>query len=425
MATRNRTASWLHYPLPQPAGVPLALGDLQQVLWAYRLTSRGAAVAATAVPEEEIEYMPGLAAPRVTVRSDLDWCQRLLGDAVQLGDDGALWTRAELLALYNDGYRALLTQSQAVRRFTGLDVPGRVTYGITSEWEARYVQGGTHWKFTWSAPGYECTSLWEVQCLEGVTPEDAQEAVTQEWERAFVNPAEVPFRFALPRDHERIVGLWYDHRRLPPVDVRELDALERDWRTLVGYPLAWTPGTGRSGTFEIYEIVTAYSQGYRLAGAPWGIPRTFSGERTYATTGPTLYGLPRRLMSPDRQYLATTGPWGRPTTYHTSPASLLLLEVIGPELPDLHEEDAPLLIPGPLQKYLRYYTLAQAWDGQGEGRQPALAALCMQRFARGVQVLKNLAWLTRKDSHMQRVPAGSQGRRRPPRVQLPSTYGRV
>jgi hypothetical protein len=47
MASRNRTASWIHYPFAQPAAVPLAEGDKQQVVWFFRLNAAAAVVVAT------------------------------------------------------------------------------------------------------------------------------------------------------------------------------------------------------------------------------------------------------------------------------------------------------------------------------------------------------------------------------------------
>ena len=37
MASRNQTASWIHYPLAQSADTPLTQGDKQQVTWFFRL----------------------------------------------------------------------------------------------------------------------------------------------------------------------------------------------------------------------------------------------------------------------------------------------------------------------------------------------------------------------------------------------------
>lgn len=358
-----------------------------------------------------------------TCTHELDTIQGILGDTATIGLDGPLWSRATLLRYLNDGYRALLTQSQAVRRWVVLDVPGRFTMTGTQPWEARFANGGTFEVFTWQAPGYACTSLWEVEFLEGLTPEGASEAVSQPWERCFLNPAGVPYRFALPKDSERIQALYFDHRRLVARDVRELDALARDWRSLAGLPLTWTMGTGQTGTFELFDIVMTDSQTYRQDGGPWGLPHTFSGTRTYDTgTSETLYGIARTVRSPDRQYLATQGCWGLPRQYRSSEGALLLLEVVGPELPDLLESDTPDLLPPQMGKYLRFYALAQAWLAQGEGHNEPLAALCLQLFQRGVQVLRALSWLTRLDESVQRRMHGPVGERRVPRPRLPATY---
>ena len=191
------------------------------------------------------------------------------------------------------------------------------------------------------------------------------------------------------------------------------------------YPLVWTMGVGRERTFDIYEIVTTDNQGYSLKGGPYGIPRYFTGSRTYQAADSNLYGIPRRISSPDRQYLVTSDRLGIPRTYHSSPLNLLVLEVIGPELPDLHEEDTPTLIPAQMQKYLRYGTLAGMMMQQGEGQNVALASLCQQRFEQGIRFLRRLSWLSRKDQDMQRIPVGGELIQRPPRVMLPSNYPRI
>ena len=358
-----------------------------------------------------------------TVGADLDWCQTILGDAIQLGQDGTLWTRQDLRYAYNDAYRRFATLAQSIRRFVILDVPGRMTFGCAYEWEPQVAQRGTTWVWGWQTVGYAATSLWEVQHLEGVTPESGGEGLTQPWERAYANPFDTPYRFALPRNNERIAAMWYDHRRLAAIDVRELDSLWRSWMSLGDYPLAWTQGTGRNRTFELYEIVTTYQQGYSSHGLQ-GTVRQFSGSRTWET-GTQLYGVPRRIESSARQYLVEGEQHGAPRDWHTSEDALLVQEVVGPEIPDLTDTDSPDLIPPQVQKYLRFAVLEGAWQQQGEGRQPALAELCSVLVARGIRLLQVLGDLARYDRDMQRAPVGESTRYRPPRVQLPSTYPRV
>jgi len=357
----------------------------------------------------------------------IDETQLLLGDSTLSGTDGQIWSRAEILDALNDGYRALLTQSQAVRRWTILETPPQYTMTGDHEWEGRFVKGGTFWCHNMVTEGYSAEHLWEVQVLEGVEPEASGGHVDHEWERIYATSTHQHYRFALPRDSERIAGLWYDHRRLQPIQVRDLDSMERHWMSIAGYPMAWTPGIGRLRTFELYEIITTDQRGYALVNTPWGIPRYRTGSRTYATglASGDLYGVPRRIMSPDRQYLATHGVWGLPRNYHTSVGNVLILEVIGPEVPDILEEDTPALLPAQMHKYLRYFALAQLWNRQGEGYRPDLAGLCSQVFTHGVQVLKNLGWITMHDEQMARNPGRMRQNRLMPHAQLPSTYPRV
>lgn len=361
-----------------------------------------------------------------TVGEDINWIQGILQDAATIGDDGLLWTREDILESYNDAYRQLLTRSQAVKHWSILDVPGRFTLTATQEWESRYASGGSFWKWTWTGGDYECTSLWEVEALENLETQASAEGVTQEWERFLVNPDGQYYRFALPRNNERIVAMWYDHRRLMSLEVVEMDQLWRNWMSLGNYPLAWIIGTGRSRTFDLYEIVTTYQQGYsQIDSWPFGVARSFAGTRTWTTADSQLYGIPRTVLSPDRQYLVQTDGWGLPRDWHSSAGSLLILEMIAPDIPDLQEDEIPSLIPAQCQKYLRFGTLAAAWEKQGEGYQLELSTLCRTMFDRGVTLMRKLADYLRYSADMQRKPTGMATRYRPPRVILPATYPRV
>lgn len=296
-----------------------------------------------------------------SVSSDLDKIQRLLGDAFTIGLDGQLWSRAELLAHYNDGYKQFLTRSQAVRRWVVVEVPE-------------------------AGDGY----------------------------------------FALPKDHERIAALYFDHRRLQVIEVRELDWGDSAWPTLSGFPLAWTTGLGPTLSIEIYQIPTAAGDTYSHTGTyPYGLARRFSGHRTYQPAPAPGLGIARNISSEDRQYLATMGVLGIPRIYRSSRGNLLVLEVVGPGLEDLHEEDSAGLIPAPMSKYVRYYVLARAFERQGEGRQVELAAVCQQRFERGVEIMRHMSWLSRADETYQRAPVGGMGRRRLPTAQFPPSYQRT
>lgn len=536
------------------------------------------------------------------VKDILDRAQRWLHDAEPIGFDGTIWTRAELLDWLHDGYRRLLAESQATRRFHVLDVPGRFAVSMTQEWEARCaVKVGTFWRWTHAAAtgGYAASSFFEVEQLEGTCPTTrASEAVTQPWEKSQLNTAYQPYRFALPRDNERIVKLWHDHQLLHPVATRELDDMETNWISLEGEPVAWTLGTGRNRTVEVFEIQTHDTNNYVQLHNPRGMPRRFSGSRSYAASpasglpawgysyttpgdsdaltrpgyrlepvygltfawelaelpagtpavswpvdymandpalgcvssqpweyheggGPYLdtltlngtrgtfpherkdpdgvwgpfsvprcvapprlagYGLRltqdavdgvsplfaweaeqlagetpttaaslvgtqqwehaygaaevwpplgavRQISSPDRQYipLETTQrntPLGVVKLVQSSHDNLLLLQVVGPAIAPLTEDDDLTLVPSQMHKYLRYYVLARAFNRQGEGHQPNLAAFYLARFERGVQLLRTLGNLARRDRQYVRAPL-TPSARRPARVRLPSTYPRV
>jgi hypothetical protein len=375
------------------------------------------------------------------IGTHLDKVQLILGDG-QPGSDGSIWSRAELLEWFLDGYRHLLAESQATRRLTVLDVPPRVPWALTHPWQRALIgdDAAEVWAFQGQG-GWAASHLWQLEVLWGLASTAAGEpTVTHPWQRTFANPVHQHFRFVLPRDSGRIVKLWYDHALLIPVATRRLDALETDWYSLDGDPVAWTRGIGPNRTVEVYEIETAYEANYRFVdgdtreGNPrHGIARYFTGDRTYSwvsVDGDTIpYGLVRRITSPDRQYwprldTSLSVPTGRAGWFASSAAALLVLEVRVPEIEGLTPQDEPALLPAQMGKYLRYYTLARAFGRQGEGFNPSLSAFFAQWYNRGIALMRILHQVARKDRQVARDPQGYT-RRRPPRVRLPADYPAV
>lgn len=220
----------------------------------------------------------------MTVGSELDRVQRVLHDR------GALWSRAEMLRAYNDGYRTLLGESRAMRRWRPLDVPGRHAWAITQEWEASAVVPGPLRKVTIAGlGGLQVTSLWEVAHAQGLTPSASRSCVTQDWERPLVGgQAEDHARFTFPRNHERVARLEWANRRLHAISVHELDEADSNWMTQAGEPRWWTTGTGRIRSVETFQAALTYEQAYGLLGAEAGVPRGISGLRTWAAQPPDL-----------------------------------------------------------------------------------------------------------------------------------------
>jgi hypothetical protein len=376
------------------------------------------------------------------IADDLTFVQGYLKDA-ELGADGTLWSRAELLTYYNDGYRDLVAQAAATRRWTILEVPPRFTATGTQRFEERFAQGGTFWVWPCgdaSRSGVTASSLFELEVVEGYSGTAAGSGLSQPWERSHLDAAYQPFRFAVPRaGHQRIAKIWFNERALVPVAVRELDWQMTNWISLAGLPLAWTLGTGGGDTFEVYEVTSTDSDGYATVQDPYapmawvGMVRYVSGDRTYeVVTDPNAsgnaYGVIRSIDSDDRQYWPVVEwpdqvPLGKIDRLQSSVDALLVLEVIEPDAGELTEQDTPGMLPQQLHKYLRYYTLARAFQRQGPGAQPLLAAFWLALFQRGVAVMRRLGFLARRDASYARQP--ETGRSRPQRPRLPSTYPRV
>lgn len=200
-----------------------------------------------------------------------------------LHDDGAIWPRSELLNWCNDGYRQLIAQSRAIVRPFQLDLPGRTSWAGTQEWEDRHADG-TYRKLTLSvlSSAIQATSRWEAETLEGIEPTQSLEATSQLWERTLSGEQDAHFTFVTSKAHEQPRKVYWDDKRLFGASTRELDLLETDWWSMGGQPLFFFPSNaGRDGSYEVYEIVTTYHQTYDLREMENGIPREFSGSRTY------------------------------------------------------------------------------------------------------------------------------------------------
>lgn len=379
-----------------------------------------------------------------TAGADLDTVQRKLQDASTVGDDGMVWTREELLDWYNEGYTQILAMTHATRRFTVLEVPPRFTATGTQNWMARHADGGTFLQWAHEGEGgWIVSSLWQLEVIQQLGTSSSKNVAsrnsfTQPHNRSFENNTDAHFRFALPRDNERIVKIWYDNELLIPLATRRLDDLETNWYSIEGEPLVWALGTGRNRTFEVYNIQTAVTDTYKSVDSITneveplhGIIRRIAGDRTYevVTEDSVPYGIPRRIISDDRQYYARTdaplrNPLGRGYRLASSEDALLVLDAHVPDRGTLTEEDEPSLIPRQMQKYLRYYTYFRAFNRQGEGYNPNMALFYEQRFARGVEFLRRLNQLSRKDRRMAR-DAQTRSDRRPRRVQFPSDFPQV
>lgn len=443
------------------------------------------------------------------VADDLDLIQQ------RLHDSAAIWSRAELLRWYNDGYRELLAISGAFSRLLPLDVPGRHSYAVSHAWETRHTSGGTWW-----LPLLACynatraaTAQWEVEQLDGVTPSVSLVGLTMQWERAHTDETDRHFSFGLPADHERVKRLEWNNRVLLPAAVREFDEVDDGWMRRVGEPNWWTVGVGAVRSVEVYEITTAYQQAYQLIDATAGVPREMSGARTYSlevdpynasnayayatqgdkdglvqqalallsgmgarftdepadktlgfvvfpwesehldgedvttlTTGGVIGMFPwemphgieaiafglggvRMMVSPDRQYVpmvsdaAPMALLGGIRDFRSSEDNLMALEVVVPPT-DLGETDAPVLIPAPLQKYVRFYVLSRAFGREGEGQRLEMTQHYEARFARGARLLKRFGDTSQQDRVYRRQSEGFD-RSRPPLVRLPNQFERT
>ena len=238
-----------------------------------------------------------------TVSAELSKVRDKLHDAT-----GILWADAELLDWFNDGYVEFLEKTRCVTELYQMDLPPRYAYTYCHEWEDAFCSDGPSRMMLLPALNgvYRCTSAWEVEFLEGVTPTISESGITQMWERSMMS-TDRHYQVTLPQNHEIIQRVAFDNKVLYPSTVRELDELRSKWYQQGTQPHWWTNGTGRVNTVELYEIQTEYQQAYApLDYEDSGFARTFSGNRTYAVDSavPNAFGY---TTSGDGQALDLSG----------------------------------------------------------------------------------------------------------------------
>ena len=223
-----------------------------------------------------------------TVETELDIIQE------RLHDNEALWTRTELLRWYNDAYAALVSSSGAVRRFFVFDLPPRVPWVGTHEWETG-PNGAAYRKFTKTGLGgnVQCTHEWEIETGESATPTNSNPCVTQLWEMEHAGTLDEYYRFFLPKSHERMLRVAFNDKRIFGISEKELDRIGSRWWNQEGQPEWWLRGLDRDKSFEVFQIETAYTQNYLIDENNYGMPRYLSGSRSYgvvATNQSNAYG---------------------------------------------------------------------------------------------------------------------------------------
>lgn len=193
-----------------------------------------------------------------------------------------MWSREELLEWAFDGYADMLAQSKAVVRPFQYDLPPRVAYAGTYEWED--LAKGTFVCFAHKGRLSRSTFEWEIEHLEGATaPENSYGASSQLWEMAHLADINRHFRFIVGKAHHQPLRVYWDDKQLIGTSSKEMDLRDTRWWVEDGEPIAWLKGTGRDQSFEVFETEYTYGQAYDLKDASQGLPRYFTGSRTWTS----------------------------------------------------------------------------------------------------------------------------------------------
>ena len=343
---------------------------------------------------------------------------------IYLHDDGTLWSRPELLAYLNDGYRRFLVESTAIRRLTAMTTPPRYRSSVSYPWERQYAPEPA-WEWTWQDPargGVACTYQWEIEENAGATPTASFMACTHPWERIYVGSStDRTDRYPYPDDHLRAYRISFNGLRKFAGSTQTVDEFTTNWETLAGTPDRYLSGLGRKKSFQLYPAASSDGQQMALRGGFLGTIRSISGSLTYSFPD-GAYGVVRAGIGTRQYYTGDDPPVGTVRDWTSSTANILMDSAIVP--PTLAESDAPDLLPKQFAKYLRYFILSRAFGRSGEGANAALASHFEARWRMGLQFLKRIGRFASVAKVYQQQRA-LQAQRRPAKVRLPAEYPRI
>jgi len=342
----------------------------------------------------------------------------------RLGDSGNIVSRAEILEHIEDGYGRIVREANTPCMVEAHDIPPRVEYAVTHEWERELVRGTTR-KFTLAHQSgrYDCTYLHETSTHAGQTSATSKGNVTQLHMLEYVSDTpDIPYRLAMPRRHD-ILAMWYDHRLLLPVAGASLEQAGNYW-DIEGLPGYYSTDETHNEV-DIYRIETD-NQGAYQTDRPVGVPRHISGDRTWEVDerGEAGVGIIREIVSPDRQYWNSSSfhRVGTIRSWASSEDNLMVYSAVEPER-NLSEGASLDMVPPQLEKYIKFWALAMIHNRQGELYEPNMAEHYRMRYRRGVQLLSKIRNVAYRDTDYGRDPR--RPRSTPARPQLPDNYPRL
>jgi hypothetical protein len=250
-------------------------------------------------------------------------------------------------------------------------------------------------------------------------------AITYLWELEHEHPTHQHYRVALPKGAQEVKAAWFDHKRIYPMGVAQIDNLSDAWWQVGGEPMVFITGLTHSREFDIYEIQTT-SGGfyYNIGEHTSGMPRSLTGERTYGliSEADPPVGTIRAVDSGSYSYFQTGTATGIARSWKSSTQNLMIIYTELPQAENM-AEDTELDIPTQLQKYMRYFALSAIFNHPGELYEPNLATHYEQRFQRGMRLFRRMGRILHQDESYRRDNE-FRGSRRRGLPRLPSNYPR-
>jgi hypothetical protein len=372
-------------------------------------TARGYAIVSV---EDIPEVLPTAYTPPPIPPVTLDDLRRdvlyRLGDAT-----ASVWTREEIERYLEQGYLELATAGRPFWDQTFLE-------NLPAGFSQNAVCDTDDADFFYGIANYTCVDerrLLDELHRTGWANHTCPDEATDAWLTSCGASADIPATSEVP---ELVIGLeraTWDTTTITALSPATLAQDDTRYQITAGEVFGYTWRQDGARTFRKVRAPAAQAASYACQGS-WGILRSTADITATATTGSR--GVPRRIPT---QHPIGVSQWGLPRRVYQDGCNVKIEHWrTGRPLDDAEGSE----LPPRYTAYLRDYAQAKALSRVGPGQDNILAKHYWARWVRG------LGRLERRRVYLQRPRVGilgggasQTGGRRPPRPQLPWSFGRT
>lgn len=329
--------------------------------------------------------------------------------------DGNIWSDVFLRHIYNDIQQEFQKKTKVLEDVIGQRVPQLYHYSYMHDWEYGYLPS------KWSQ-FYQCLlqhdqsvicHRWEAQAITGIDSAVNEYGTnyTQGWE-AYMGPSlaghEIKMRF--PQNFNAVKYIAYDEEPISSTTKKRVQSTDPSFYNRVGRTFSYYPYDETDNSYVLYPRPNV-SFANDVVGD--GIAFYASGDTESDTTG----------IIATRDDSTPSASFGASVDIIGTIDQVFLVYDVSPN--DVANYDDEPDFPEFLRKYIRYGTVARAYNSNTDGRIPSLGAYWQTRFDVGVRFVRQYVRNRRTDRDYRLTTKSVEPRRTRREPRLPSGYPAV